>query len=231
MQKFLNFITTPIGGKIIMALSGAMILLFIIGHALGNLLIFSGPNSLNTYAYWLQNSPMLWVFRLTMLAFLILHSLLAIRLYFQNRSARPVQYAVESDIQLTFSSKTMIFSGLIIFAFIAFHIAHLTLGWVSTTSLDIEVDNKMIDVYANVVRGFQQPSISIFYVVSVLIIGLHLHHSIKSLFQTLGFHHQNFHQFIDYLAPALITVLTLAFMSIPLAALFGFLPFPIEVLQ
>ena len=214
-----------------MALSGAMILLFIIGHALGNLLIFSGPNSLNTYAYWLQNSPMLWVFRLTMLAFLILHSLLAIRLYFQNRSARPVQYAVESDIQLTFSSKTMIFSGLIIFAFIAFHIAHLTLGWVSTTSLDIEVDNKMIDVYANVVRGFQQPSISIFYVVSVLIIGLHLHHSIKSLFQTLGFHHQNFHQFIDYLAPALIAVLTLAFMSIPLAALFGFLPFPIEVLQ
>ncbi|MBE9563718.1 MAG: succinate dehydrogenase cytochrome b subunit [Proteobacteria bacterium] len=214
-----------------MALSGAMILLFIIGHALGNLLIFSGQNSLNTYAYWLQNSPMLWVFRITMLIFLLLHSVLAIRLYLQNRSARPVQYAINQDIQLTFSAKTMIFSGVIILAFIVFHIAHLTLGWVSTTSLDIQAGHSMIDVYSNVVRGFQQPAITVFYVCSVLVIGLHLHHSIKSLFQTLGFHHQNFHQLIDYLAPAMIIILSLAFMSIPLAALFGFLPLPVTVLQ
>ena len=210
-----------------MALSGAMILLFIIGHALGNLLIFSGQNSLNTYAYWLQNSPMLWVFRITMLMFLLLHSVLAIRLFLQNRSARPVQYAIDQDIQLTFSAKTMILSGVIIFAFIVFHIAHLTLGWVSTTSLEIEAGHNMIDVYSNVVRGFQQPAITTFYVLAVLVIGLHLHHSIKSLFQTLGFHHLNFHQLSDYLAPAMIVVLTLAFMSIPLAALFGFLPLPV----
>ena len=210
-----------------MALSGAMILLFIVGHALGNLLIFSGQNSLNNYASWLQNSPMLWVFRITMLMFLLLHSVLAIRLYLQNRSARPVRYAIDEDIQLSFSAKTMIFSGLIIFAFIIFHIAHLTLGWVSSTSLDVQAGHKMIDVYSNVVRGFQQPAIAIFYVFSVLIIGLHLHHSIKSLFQTLGFHHENFHQFIDYLAPTMILILTVAFMSIPLAVLFGYLPLPV----
>jgi succinate dehydrogenase / fumarate reductase cytochrome b subunit len=105
-----------------------------------------------------------------------------------------------------------------------FHIAHLTLGWVSTTSLDIDASSRMIDVYSNVVVGFKQPAIAIFYVMSLLIIGLHLHHSIKSLFQTLGFHHENFHQVIDYLAPAMIIILTVGFISIPLAALFGYLP-------
>lgn len=210
-----------------MALSGAMIILFLFGHALGNLLIFSGQNSLNTYAYWLQNSPMLWVFRITMLLLLLLHVFLAIRIYLQNRSARPVQYAINEDIQLTFSAKTMIFSGVFIFAFIVFHIAHLTLGWVSSTTLDIEVDHKMIDVYSNVVRGFQQPAITAFYVLSLSVIGLHLHHSIKSLFQTLGFHHENFHQFIDYLAPSMIIILTAAFISIPLAVLFGYLSLPV----
>jgi len=224
MQKLKDFIVSSIGGKVIMALSGAMILLFLMGHALGNLLIFSGQESLNTYAYWLQNNPLLWGFRATMLLLLLLHVVLAIRVYWQNKKARPVAYAVNRDLQLTVSAKTMIFSGAIIFAFIVFHIAHLTLGWVSTTSLEVEAGQHMIDVYSNVVAGFRQPLIAVFYVISLLVIGLHLHHSIKSLFQTLGFHHQNFHQMIDYLAPAVIVILTLAFISIPLAALFGYLP-------
>ena len=224
MQKLKDFIVSPIGGKVIMALSGAMILLFLVGHALGNLLVFSGQESLNTYAYWLQNNPLLWVFRGSMLLLLILHVVLALRMYLQNRKARPVTYALNKDLQLTYSAKTMIFSGVIIFAFIMFHIAHLTLGWVSPTSLDIDASSRMIDVYSNVVVGFKQPAIAIFYVMSLLIIGLHLHHSIKSLFQTLGFHHENFHQVIDYLAPAMIIILTVGFISIPLAALFGYLP-------
>ncbi len=227
MHKLKNFLISPIGGKVLMALSGAMIILFLVGHALGNLLIFSSQNSLNTYAYWLQNSPMLWVFRVTMLLLLVLHSVLAVRIYFQNKSARPIQYEVNTDIQLTLSAKTMIFSGLIILVFIIFHIIHLTLGWMPTTSFEVAQGEKMIDVYANVVRGFQQPAITFLYVISILVIGLHLHHSIKSLFQTLGFHHLNFHQVIDLLAPALIIVLSLAFISIPLAVWFGFLSLPV----
>jgi len=210
-----------------MALSGAMILLFLLGHALGNLLIFSGQNSLNTYAHWLQNSPLLWPFRMGMLLLFTLHIFMALRLYLQNRFARPLTYSVNNDIQLSFSSRTMIVSGLIIFLFLIFHIAQLTLGWVSSTSLEIDSTLQMVDVYSNVVVGFQQPAIAIFYIISLLVIGLHLHHSIKSLFQTLGFHHHNFHQFIDFLAPVLILVLTLAFMSIPLAVLSGHLTFPV----
>ncbi len=227
MQRLINFLLSPIGGKIVMALSGAMIILFLMGHVLGNLLIFSSQNSLNTYAYWLQNSPMLWVFRLTMLLLLMLHSLLAIRLFFQNKSARPVQYAVDSDLQLTLSAKTMIVSGLVIFVFIVFHIIHLTLGWLPSTSFEVPVGEKMIDVYSNVIRGFQQPGITLFYIFSLLVIGLHLHHAFKSLFQTLGFHHQNFHQALDLLAPVVIILLTLAFISIPVAVWFGFLSLPL----
>ncbi len=103
-----------------MALSGAMILLFLLGHALGNLLIFSGQESLNTYAYWLQNNPLLWGFSATMFLLLLLHVVLAVRLYWQNKKARPVAYALNRDMQLTLNAKTMIFSGAIIFAFIVF---------------------------------------------------------------------------------------------------------------
>lgn len=227
MKKLIDFLISPIGGKVIMALSGAMILLFLLGHALGNLLIFSGQESLNAYAYWLQNSPLLWIFRLSMLLLLLLHVILAIRMFHQNKSARPTQYAADKNIQLTLSAKTMMVSGLLIFIFIFFHIAHLTFGWVSTTSLEIVESGKMIDVYSNVVSGFHQPLLTTFYVFSLLVIGLHLHHSIKSLFQTLGFHHENFHQMIDYIAPMLIILLTVAFISIPLAAYFGFLTLPL----
>jgi succinate dehydrogenase cytochrome b subunit len=223
MQKILYFITSPIGGKIIMALSGALIILFLMGHALGNLLIFSSQSSLNSYAHWLQNSSFLWVFRITMLFLLLLHVSLAVRIYLLNRSARMTPYFVHKDIQLTLSSKTMMLSGLITFVFIVFHIAHLTLGWVSTTSF-IELDsNQMIDVYNNVIRGFKQPGISFIYLFCILFMSLHLHHALRSLFQTLGFHHENLHKFLDYMVPALIIALMLSFISIPLSVILGFL--------
>ncbi|MFK5894106.1 MAG: succinate dehydrogenase cytochrome b subunit [Pseudomonadota bacterium] len=223
MQKFLYFISSPIGGKIVMALSGAMMIIFLLGHALGNLLIFSSQNALNSYAHWLQHSPFLWVFRISMLLLLSLHIFLAVQLYLQNRIARPVSYYINKDIQLSFSAKTMVLSGFFTLLFVFFHIAHLTLGWVPTTSFELLDNNQMIDVYNNVVRGFKQPLISLFYLFSIFIISLHLRHAIKSIFQTLGFHHENFHRFLDYLSPALILALMLAFMSIPLSVMSGFL--------
>jgi succinate dehydrogenase / fumarate reductase cytochrome b subunit len=223
MQKLIQFINSGIGSKILIAVSGALIILFLLFHALGNLLIFSGQNTINIYAHWLQHSPFLWVFRTLMISLLSLHVFLAIRANLQNRTARPITYFVNKEIQLKYSSKTMIFSGLIIFIFIFFHISHLTLGWVSTTSFEILDQNQHIDVYTNIIRGFKQPAISFFYIFSILIIGLHLHHAIKSLFQTLGFHHENFHKLLDYLSPFLIIALVLAFISIPFAVMVGIL--------
>jgi len=223
MQKILRFFNSPIGSKIIMALSGGMIVLFLLFHALGNLLIFNSQSILNSYAHWLQHSPFLWVFRTMMLTLLGLHVFLALKIYFQNRLARPFAYSVNREIQLHFSSKSMMISGLVILAFIIFHILQLTLGWVSTTSLEISAVTHKIDVYSNVVKGFQNPIISFFYLISLFLIGLHLHHAIKSLFQTLGFHHENFHKLLDYLAPILIITLILAFMSIPIAVFMGIL--------
>ena len=221
MKHFKNFIFSPIGSKIIMALGGAGIIFFLIGHALGNLLIFNGPQSLNTYAHWLQNNPFLWIFRIGMLTIFFLHVVIAIRLTRENRQARPIPYAVNTSLQLGFSEKTMIFSGSIIFIFIIFHLAHLTLGWLPTTSLTTLDENAMLNVYQNVVKGFQVPWISGIYIFVMLIIGLHLHHSLKSLFQTLGFHHQNFHLISNALSPVLIIALILAFIAIPIAVLTG----------
>jgi len=223
MQKIIQFINSPIGCKILTALSGGMIFLFLLFHVLGNLLIFYSQNTLNIYAHWLQHSPFLWVFRTVMISLLSLHVFLAIRAFIQNRCARPVAYFINKDIQLKSSSKTMIISGLIIFVFIFFHLSHLTIGWISTTSFTVLDDNQHVDVYANVIRGFQQPVISIFYLCSLLIIGFHLHHAIKSMFQTLGFHHENFHKILDFFSPILIIALILAYMSIPLAVMVGVL--------
>lgn len=224
LQKTVNFIRSPIGGKIIMALSGLVFILFLLGHVLGNLLIFSGQSSLNTYAHWLQQSSFLWVFRIAMLSLIIIHIILALINFINNRSARPVGYAVSQDIQLSKSAKSMVISGFVILIFIIFHLAHLTLGWVNTTSLLILDNNQMVDVYNNVVRGFKQPMISAFYLFSMLLIGLHLQHAFKSLFQTLGFHHENFHLFLKYFTPILIIALVLAFSAIPIAVLLGYLP-------
>ncbi|MBF0264270.1 MAG: succinate dehydrogenase cytochrome b subunit [Gammaproteobacteria bacterium] len=223
MKHLSQFIFSPIGSKIIMALAGTMIFLFLIGHVLGNLLIFNGSDSLNTYAHWLQNNPLLWVFRLTMLGLLSLHIFIALRLYIQNKYARPISYQVDKDIQLGFSEKTMIVSGLLIFIFIIFHIGHLTLGWLPTTSLAIDNNIKMVNVYENIVNGFQVSWVALFYIVSMLIIGLHLHHSLKSLFQTLGFHNHNLHWLVYRLTPIMIAVLVLAFISIPAAVLMGWI--------
>ncbi len=206
-----------------MALSGGLILLFLLGHALGNLLIFINPNTLNTYAHWLQHSPFLWVFRLTMLALFSLHIFLALRVYFQNRSARPIAYAIDKDIQLSLPAKMMFYTGLTTFIFILFHLAHLTIGWVPTTSFELLKTTQMVDVYSNLVRGFNNPYINFFYLFSMLAIGLHLHHALKSLFQTLGFHNQGFHQLLNYMSPILIGILMLAFISIPISVTTGFL--------
>lgn len=223
MKRLLSFVLSPIGSKIIVSLSGALIIIFLIGHALGNLLIFNSQSSLNTYAHWLQNHPFLWVFRLSMITLFSLHIFLVLRLTYLTKFARPIGYHVNKDIQLGVSKKTMLFSGLVIFFFLVFHLAHLTFGWLPTSSLVIVDSLKMIDVYHNIVRGFQEPWIALIYIVSIILIGLHLHHALKNIFQTLGFHHENLHAVIGIISPILILAMVIAFISIPISILFGFL--------
>lgn len=225
MKKIILFIHSSIGMKIIMALTGLLMILFLLGHVSGNLLIFSGQESINRYAHWLQNNPLLWFFRLGMLFLLSLHLYLAIRTHIQNRRARTTGYALHKDIQLGFSAKTMIVSGILILGFIVFHIMHLTLGWVIETEQFGQLDkNGLHDVYHNLVMGFQHIWVSFIYLLALLLIALHLHHAFKSLFQTLGFHHQNFHYLLAFAGPVLNGFIILAFMLIPIAVMFNFIP-------
>lgn len=223
-RKLNHFIHSAIGLKIVMALTGLLMLFFLLGHVLGNLLVFSGRFALNNYAHFLQTNPLLWGFRLMMLALIGLHIYLGIRAWLVNRHARPQPYAMDTSIQLSISSRWMLFSGLTILIFILFHIAHLTLGWIGDPAVFQARDaNHMLDVYGRVVSGFQNTWISGFYMLFILLLGFHLQHATRSLFQTLGFHHENLQRILAVLAPLFNWFLVLSFLLIPIAVQSGWI--------
>ncbi len=205
-----------------MALTGLLMIFFLLGHVLGNLLLFSGQQALNDYAHWLQNNPLLWGFRIAMLLLIGLHIYLAVRSAWLNYRARPVAYRVKKHIQLRLSSRLMLLSGLLVLVFVVVHIMHLTLGMIGDNTYFGQLDNnQMRDVYHHVIKGFQDPLMSGFYLLSLVFVGLHLRHGLRSLFQTLGFHHENLIRILAWLLPAFNLFLILAFMLIPVAVLLG----------
>lgn len=223
MQRIFALLNTGIGKKFLMALSGLILFLFLVGHLLGNLLIFQSPEVINQYAHWLQSNPLLWLIRLAMLSVLFLHIYLGIQLSRANRRARPIGYAFRRDIQMNPSAKFMLISGIWIALFIGFHIVHLTLGWLHP-ELFQQLDSKGVPhVYQRLVSSFQSVPLNLFYLFSLVILGVHLSHALKSLFQTLGFHHKNSQQLIHYLMPLVVIALCIGFVAIPISILFDFI--------
>src|SRR5262245_46672025 len=120
---------SSIGSKVVVAVTGIGLLGFVIGHLLGNLLIYGGPNALNGYAKALEdNLALLWTARLGLLSIFVLHVGLSVRLSLRNRAARPVRYACEGTVRASYASRTMLYSGLVILAFVIYHLLHFTFG-------------------------------------------------------------------------------------------------------
>ncbi len=137
------------GQKIVMAITGAILFLFVIGHMLGNLQVFEGPEKLNAYGRFLHDVPeILWAVRIVLLASVILHIWSSVKLAARKLKARPVSYAKKQDVASTYASRTMYWSGPIILAFVIYHLLHLTAGWAHPGFDFIEGD-----VYHNVVAG------------------------------------------------------------------------------
>jgi succinate dehydrogenase / fumarate reductase, cytochrome b subunit len=197
--------------------------LFIAGHLLGNLLIFQQPSSINNYAAWLQANPLLWVIRGSMLFVFLFHAFLGIRLALQNRQARENRYQCNATIDGGISSRFMLVSGVMLFAFVVFHVLHLTVGVVDATHANLVDGKNQVDVYARVILGFQNSWISGVYLAALGLLGMHLFHAIRSLFQTFGFHHESYLEFIRIFSIGLSIILTVGLASIPLSVLFGFL--------
>lgn len=210
---------SPVGAKVVTAITGLMLTGFLIAHVAGNLLVFAGPEALNAYAEGLKKFPaLLWAARGGLLAAFVAHVSLAIWLTRQNRSARPRRYAFENTAQATFASRYMIHTGLVMLAFVIFHLAHFT--WRVTDARIAELGP--FEVHRMIVTGFQQPLVAGGYLLAMAAIGLHLSHGVSSVFQTLGLNHPRYNVVLRKAGPVLGVGVAALFASIPLAVYLGF---------
>lgn len=213
---------SPMTKKVVMAVTGLALFGFVFTHMLGNLKIYQGAEKLNSYAEGLREfgAPFLgygqfiWLARIGLLVIVLLHIWSAWQLTLINRRARPRGYAKETHQKSTYASRTMRWGGVILLAFIVYHLLHLTVGSVHP---DFEHGN----VYRNVVVGFSNPLVSGFYILAQVALGFHLYHGLWSLFQTLGLNGDRFNQVRQKAALAFALVVSLVNISFPIAVLGG----------
>ncbi len=225
----LSFLKSTILSKVVMALTGLILVLFIVGHTIGNLQIFLGAEVFNTYAAFLQGlGELLWAIRGGLLIALILHVYTSIRLKLLNSGAKPQAYQVKRYIKSSFGGRTMIWTGLMIFAFLVYHILHFTVGSVQPEHFHY-VENfgpngmfERHDVFKMVILGFRDPLVSGFYVLGVVLLGFHLSHAVQSMFQTLGFNNPKYFGTIEKASGIFGVAIALALISIPVSIFLGF---------
>lgn len=206
-------LNSSVGAKVLVALTGLSLVGFLVFHLIGNLKVFSGPDAINAYAHFLKHDlgALIWIARAGLLGLFVLHLALAIRLKARARAARPVAYAYPNTVQATPESRTMLMTGLVILLFVLFHLAHYTFAWIHGAELS---DGKVVnyldlkdakgrhDVYSMLVAGFTTPWLCVFYIVTQLLLFVHLRHGIQSAFQTLGLKNKRFRAAIGFLGLA-----------------------------
>ena len=211
MDKPLKPADTTVGKKAVMAVSGAILIGFLIGHFLGNLNLYLGPEAINNYAKALRELPALvWGTRLLLLFAIAAHIWSAFHLWQRNRKARPARYKMRKDLATDYAARTMYLSGPILLGYIIFHLWHFTIA-----------PAHGVDVYRNVVEGFQDPIISAVYIVGNLALGFHLFHGVFSAFQSIGANHPRYNALRRVIAMGLAGVITIGNLSFPIMVLLG----------
>jgi len=208
-----TFFGTTVGKKLVMALTGAVLFVFVVFHLLGNLLIFWGPDELNRYAEVLKAlGGYIWIARLTLLAALMLHVFCAVQLTITGWRARPVSYSVRRDMETNYAARTMIISGPLIFLYAIYHLLMFTF-------LATGPGYSRTDVYGNVVAAFRVPAISAVYVVAMLVLGVHLYHGVWSMLHTAGISNPGYKSVRRIVAPVVAMVIAAGYIAIPVAVL------------
>ena len=220
-----SFLSSSIGRKIVVALTGIILILFVIGHLLGNLQIFLGPEWINGYSEHLRElGPLLWVIRAFLLATVLIHIYATIRLAIDNRRARPKAYKKKQHVKATFASRHMVMSGLIVLAFIIYHLAHFTVRVTDKRFGLLKADPLgHYDVYSMMVYGFQNYYVSAFYVLGLFLLALHLSHGASSFFQSLGLNDKKLTPRLALAGRIFAWLLFVGYVSIPVAILLGFI--------
>jgi succinate dehydrogenase / fumarate reductase cytochrome b subunit len=178
--------SSSVGSKILIGLTGALLVLYLLIHIAGNLVVFAGPAAFNKYAFTLESNPLLPLVELVLLSWFVIHIYKTVRMFLSNQSARPVAYARKKSAgytsRKTFSSSTMIISGLWLLVFLVIHVKAFHDGWGN----QYEWPAGGRDLYRQEMETFQNPLMVAFYIISMMVVGSHLWHGISSAFQSLG---------------------------------------------
>lgn len=208
---------STVGKKIVMAVTGLIMVAFVIAHVAGNLLAFDSPAKLNAYGAFLKGTPeLLWTERVVLLIAVTLHIVAAVQLTLIEKASRPVPYAKREYQAATFASRTIRWGGVFLAVFIVFHILHMTTGTVHPDFIEG-------DVYHNMIAGFSVPWVAAFYVVAMIALGLHLYHGAWSSFRTLGISQPSAHPLRRRVVMVVSIAIAALFASIPLAVVTGIL--------
>lgn len=228
MRRVLTLTSTTVGKKVVMAVTGILLVGFVFGHMVGNLKLYLAPHdgdfAIDHYGHGLRvfgdpflgEGQFLWIARAVLLAAVALHIWSAISLKLASNAARPQRYAKVTHQESTAASRTMIWGGILLVVFIVFHLLHFTTGTI-TPGMDFVHG----EVQANVTNGLSVPWVAAFYGIAMIALGMHLYHGVWSMLQTLGVNHPRYNHWRRKLALALALIITLANISFPVAVLTG----------
>lgn len=224
----LDLYSTAVGKKYVMGLTGIAMMGFVFFHMIGNLKMYQGAEAFDSYAAFLKKllyplapkESVLWILRGGLITMLLLHLHAAFSLTVLNRTARPVKYQSKRDYQIaTFASRSMRWSGVIVLAFLVWHLLDLTFGVTNTVGTNGEFVRE--DVYDNVVRSFDRIPVAIFYVIANILLGIHLFHGAWSIFQSLGWNNPRFNTWRRAFATGFAAIIVVGNVSFPIAVMAG----------
>lgn len=224
----LDLYSTAVGKKYVMGLTGIAMMGFVFFHMIGNLKMYQGAEAFDSYAAFLKKllyplapkESVLWILRGGLITMLLLHLHAAFSLTVLNRTARPVKYQSKRDYQIaTFASRSMRWSGVIVLAFLIWHLLDLTFGVTNTVGTNGEFVRE--DVYDNVVRSFDRIPVAIFYVIANILLGIHLFHGAWSIFQSLGWNNPRFNTWRRAFATGFAAIIVVGNVSFPIAVMAG----------
>ena len=225
---FLDLYSTAVGKKYVMAISGLAMIGFVVFHMIGNLKMYFGQADLDHYAEFLKEllypiapkGVVLWILRGGLVTMLALHLHAAWSLTKLNRTARAVKYQGPRDYQVAnFASRTMRWTGIIVLAYLVWHLLDLTFGTVNAIGTDGEFVRG--EVYNNVVRSLDRPVVAAFYIVANILLGIHLFHGAWSFFQSIGWNNPRFNSWRRGFAVGIATIVVVGNVSFPVAVLAG----------
>ena len=210
-----RFYTSTTGKKAVMAVSGCVLFLFVIGHLIGNLQIYEAPEKIDNYSRFLHSMPgVLWGARIALLVMVVLHVWSSVQLAVRNYEARPTAYVKKKAAGSSYASRTMYWSGPIILAFVIYHLLDFTFG-------NVNPNFQEGHVHDNVVASFHLIPVSAFYIFAMLLLCMHLYHGLWSMFQSLGIHHPRHSPILRRCAAAVAILIAAGNISIPVSVMAG----------